>query len=92
VMGISLLLALGLGFGGTIAREAMDLRLRDVRAFRHLYKVPILGFIPVFQDERFHRERTVRRAAVFGGLITFTMVFSIFLLVYRDKIRTILNF
>ena len=92
VMGISLLLALVLGFGGTIAWEAMDLRLRDVRDFRQLYKVPILGFIPVFQDQQYQRERAVRRAAVFGGLITFTMAFSIFLLVYRDKIRTILNF
>ena len=92
VMGISLLLALVLGFGGTIAWEAMDLRLRDVRDFRHLYKVPILGYIPVFQDQQYQRERAVRRAAVFGGLITFTMAFSVFLLVYRDKIRTILNF
>lgn len=92
VMGVSLLLALFLGFGGTIAWEAMDLRLRDVRDFRHLYKVPILGYIPVFQDQQYQRERAVARAAVFGGLITFTMAFSIFLLVYRDKIRTILNF
>jgi polysaccharide chain length determinant protein (PEP-CTERM system associated) len=92
VMGISLLLALGLGFGGTIAWEALDLRLRDVRDFRHLYKVPILGYVPLFQDERYQRERAVRRAVIFGGLITFTMVFSIFLLVYRNKIRTILNF
>jgi len=92
VMGISLLLALGLGLGGTIAWEAMDLRLRDARDFRHLYKVPILGYIPVFQDQQYQRERAVRRAAVFGGLVTFTMAFSIFLLVYRDKIRTILNF
>ena len=92
VMGVSLLLALVLGFGGTIAWEAMDLRLRDVRDFRQLYKVPILGYIPVFQDQQYQRERAVRRAAVFGGLITFTMAFSIFLLVYRDKIRTILNF
>jgi len=92
VMGISLLLALVLGFGGTIAWEAMDLRLRDVRDFRQLYKVPILGYIPVFQDQQYQRERAVRRTAVFGGLITITMAFSIFLLVYRDKIRTILNF
>ena len=91
VMGIALLLALVLGFGGTIAWEAMDLRLRDVRDFRHLYKVPILGYIPVFQDQQYRREREVRRAAVFGGLITFAMAFSILLIVYRDKIRTILN-
>jgi polysaccharide chain length determinant protein (PEP-CTERM system associated) len=92
VMGVSLLLALALGFGGTIAWEAMDLRLREVRDFRQLYKVPILGYIPVFQDQQYQRERAVRRATIFGGLITFTMAFSIFLLVYRDKIRTILNF
>jgi polysaccharide chain length determinant protein (PEP-CTERM system associated) len=92
VMAVSLLLALVLGFGGTIAWEAMDLRLRDVRDFRHFYKVPILGYIPVFQDQQYQRERSVRRAAVFGGLITFAMAFSIFLLAYRDKIRTILNF
>ena len=91
VMGVFLLLALVLGFGGTIAWEAMDLRLRDVRDFRQLYKVPILGYIPVFQDQQYQRERAMRRATVFGGLITFTMAFSVFLLVYRDKIRTILN-
>ena len=92
VMGFSLLLALALGLGGTIAWEAMDLRLRDVRDFRHRYKVPILGYIPVFQDQQYQRDRAVRRAAVFGGLITFTMAVSIFLLVYREKIRTILSF
>ena len=92
VMAVSLLLALFLGFGGAIFMEAMDLTLRDVREFRHFYRVPILGYIPVFQDKEFQRERAVQRAAVFGGLITFGVAFSIFLLVYREKIRTILNF
>jgi regulator of replication initiation timing len=92
VLGVFLLLALALGFGGTIFWEAMDLRVRDVRTFRQIYKVPILGYIPVFQDQKYERERAVRQATVFGGLITFTMAFSIFLLVYREKIRAILNF
>ena len=92
VMGISLVLALFLGFGGAIGWEAMDPRLRDVRDFRHLYKVPILGYIPVYQDQQAQRGHVLRRAAVFGGLITFSMAFSAFLLVYREKIRTILNF
>ena len=91
-MGIALLLALAFGFGGTIFLESMDLRLRDVRDFRHLYKVPILGCIPVLQDQEYQREQAMRRAAVFGGLITFTMAFSILLLVYRAKVQTILNF
>jgi polysaccharide chain length determinant protein (PEP-CTERM system associated) len=92
VMWVSCLLALFLGFGAVIVLEAMDLRLRDVRDFRHFYKVPILAYIPTFREEEHEREQAMRRAAVFGGLITFTMAFSIFLLVYRDKIRTILNF
>ncbi|MGZ8463087.1 MAG: GNVR domain-containing protein [Candidatus Deferrimicrobiaceae bacterium] len=92
VMGASLLFSLFLGFGVAVVREAMDMRLRDVRDFRHLYKVPILGYIPVFHDQQFQRQQSLRRAAVFGGLITATMVFSVFLLMYRDKIRTILKF
>ena len=92
VMAVALLLALFLGFGGAIAWEATDLRLRNVRDFRHLYKVTILGTIPVFQDPQYQRSLALRRAAVFGGLITVTMAFSVFLVVYRDKIRTILNF
>lgn len=92
VMGIALFLALLFGFGGAIAWEAMDLRLRDVRDFRHFYKVPILGYIPVFQDQQYRREREVRRAAIYGGLISFAMAFSVLLIVYREKIRTILNF
>ena len=92
VMGVSLVFALFLGFGGAIVWESLDSRLRDVRDFRHLYKVPILGYIPVFQDQQFQRGQAVRRAAVFGGLITFTMAFSVFLLVFRERIRTILNF
>jgi polysaccharide chain length determinant protein (PEP-CTERM system associated) len=92
VMGISFVLALVLGFGSAIVWEVMDLRLRDVRDFRHFYKVPILACIPTFQEDGYNREAALRRAAVFGGLITFTMAFSIFLLVYHDKIRTILNF
>jgi hypothetical protein len=91
-MGISLVLALFLGFGGAIGWEAMDPQLRDVRDFRHLYKVPILGYIPVHNDQQAQRGHVLRRAAVFGGLITFSMAFSAFLLVYREKIRTILNF
>jgi uncharacterized protein involved in exopolysaccharide biosynthesis len=92
VMGISLLISLVLGFGGAIAYEAFDLRLRDARDFKHFFKVPVLGYIPVVQDEQYLRARAMRRATVLGGLITLTMAFSVFLLVYREKIRNILNF
>ena len=43
---IALLLALAVGFGGAIFLESMDLTLHDVRNFKHLYKVQILGHHP----------------------------------------------
>jgi uncharacterized protein involved in exopolysaccharide biosynthesis len=89
---IALMLALALGFGGTIFLESMDLALHDVRNFKHLYKVRILGTLPVVQGPESRREQALRRAAVIGGLVTFTVALSVFLIVYNAKIRTILNF
>lgn len=92
VMGIALLLAIALGFGGTIGLEILDPSLRGVSDFKYFFKMPILACIPVMQDQEYKRSQTRRRAAVFGGLITFTMVLSIFLFAYSEKIRSILNF
>jgi polysaccharide chain length determinant protein (PEP-CTERM system associated) len=91
-MGIALALALAVGFGGAVFLESIDLALRDVRDFKHLFKVPILGYIPVVHDRRYRRGRVLRQVAVVGGLVTFTVALSVFLLLYNDKIRTILNF
>ncbi len=91
VLGVAFLVGLALGFGGTIAWETLDLRLRSVRDFRYFYKVPILGYIPVYVDRQAQRERTRRRAVVYGGLIAVSMAFSFLLLAYRDEIRTILD-
>jgi polysaccharide chain length determinant protein (PEP-CTERM system associated) len=89
---IALLLALAAGFGGTIFLESTNLTLHDARDFQHLFKVQILGIIPVVQGRQYKREQTLRRAAVIGGLVTFTLALSVFLIVYHAKIRAILNF
>jgi len=88
---IGLLLALAVGFGGPVFRESMDLTLHDVRAFKHLFKAPILGTIPAVLGPESHREQALRRAAVIGGLVTFTVALSVFLIAYHAKIRAILN-
>ena len=88
---IGLLLALAVGFGGPVFRESMDLTLHDVRTFKHLYKAPILGTIPAVQGPESRREQALRRAAVIGGLVTFTVALSVFLIAYHAKIRAILN-
>ncbi len=92
VMGIALLIAITLGFGGTIGLEMLDPTLRGLSDFKHFYQLPVLACIPVIQDRQYKRSQVIRRAAVFGGLITFTTALSIFLLVYSEKIRNILNF
>ncbi|HEY6097664.1 MAG TPA: GNVR domain-containing protein, partial [Candidatus Deferrimicrobium sp.] len=89
---IGLMLALAVGFGGAVFRESMDLTLHDVRSFKHLYKAQILGTIPAVQNPETLREQALRRAAVIGGLVTFTVALSVFLVAYHAKIRTILNF
>ncbi|MCP2499958.1 MAG: hypothetical protein NCA08_00060 [Deltaproteobacteria bacterium] len=63
----------------------------DVRTFKHLYKTPILGTIPAVQGPETRREQALRRAAVIGGLVTFTVALSVFLIAYHAKIRAILN-
>ncbi|HZW35356.1 MAG TPA: GNVR domain-containing protein, partial [Candidatus Deferrimicrobiaceae bacterium] len=92
VMGISLLLAIALGFGGTVGLESMNLTLRDVSDFKHFYKVPVLACIPVVHDRKYKREQSLRRAAVLGGIVTFFVAVSAFLLAYSDRIRNILSF
>lgn len=91
VMLVALLLSLALGFGGSIFLESMDQSLHDVRAFQALYKVQILGTLPVGQSREYLKEQARRRATVIGGLVTFAVALSVFLIVYHAKIRNILN-
>lgn len=92
VFGFSFLLACALGFGGAIGLEMADTTLRSSREFKHFFDLPVLASIPVLQDEAYRRRQTFRRAAVFGGIISFTVVVSAFLFLYGPKIRSILNF
>ncbi|MBI5575807.1 MAG: hypothetical protein HY896_05530 [Deltaproteobacteria bacterium] len=92
IFGIAIMSALGVGFGGTIGLEIMDPTLRGVKEFKNFFELPVLASIPVFQDAGYVRRMAMRRAAVFGGIITFTLAVSVFLLVYGQRIRTILKF
>ena len=89
---IALALAFAVGFGGALFLESTDLTLRDVRDFQHLYKVQILGTLPVVLGRERRKEQALRRAAVIGGLVTFTVALSVLLIAYHAKIRTLLNF
>jgi polysaccharide chain length determinant protein (PEP-CTERM system associated) len=89
---LALIAALIVGFGGSIGLEMVDPTLRGAAEFRHFFDLPVLASIPVLQDREYSRRRAIRKVAVFGGIVTFTAALSVFLLVYSDKIRTILSF
>jgi len=92
VFALAAIAALMLGFGGAIGLEMADPTLRGAEEFRHFFKLPILSSIPILQDQKYMRRQNIRKAAIFGGIVSFTTVVSVFLLMYSDKIRTILSF
>lgn len=91
VFGIAVLAALLIGFGGAIGLETIDPSVRGAKEFRHFSELPILASIPSIHDKAYVKKIGRRRAAVFGGLITFTTAVTVFLLVYGEKVRTILQ-
>ena len=51
----------------------------------------MLASIPSIHDKAYVNEVGRRRMAMFGSLITFTMAVTVFLFVYGEKIRNILQ-
>lgn len=91
VFGIAVLAALLVGFGGAIGLEAVDPTVREAKDFRAFSDLPVLASIPSIHDKAYAKKVGRRRAAVFGSLITFTMAVTVFLLVYGEKVRNILQ-
>jgi len=91
VFSIALLVALLVGFGGAIGLEMIDPTVRGAKEFRHFSDISILATIPNIHDKAYAKRMGRRRAAVFGGLVTFTSAVTVFLIVYGDKVRTILQ-
>ena len=91
VFGIAIFAALLLGFGGAIGLEMVDPSVRGAKEFRHFSELPILASIPSIHDKVYTKKNGRQRAAVFGGLITFTTAVTVFLLLYGEKVRSILQ-
>jgi polysaccharide chain length determinant protein (PEP-CTERM system associated) len=91
VFGIAVLAALLLGFGGAFGLEMIDTSVRGAKEFSHFSGIPVLASIPSIHDKAYARKVGRRRAAVFGGLISFTTAVTVFLLVYGEKVRSILQ-
>lgn len=91
VFGIAIFAALLIGFGGAIALESIDPTARGAKDFRQFSEIPVLASIPSIHDATYAKRQGRRKAAVFGGLITFTTAVTVFLVVYGDKVRIILQ-
>lgn len=91
VFGVGAVLALLVGFGGAIGLEMSDSRVRNKREFQQYSKLAVLASIPSINDRAYNRTLAVRRAAVYGGLIVFTASVTAFLILYGDRVRTILK-
>jgi polysaccharide chain length determinant protein (PEP-CTERM system associated) len=91
VLGLSLLGALGLGFGGALGLAILDPTLRNPKEFRHFFDIPILATIPVIQDKEMARKKRLRRKALVAGLVSFACAIAVFLLFYHERIRIILK-
>lgn len=92
IFALAAIAALMLGFGGAIGLEMLDPTLRGSSEFKHFFDIPVLASIPILQDQEYTRKQTIRKAAILGGIVSFTTAVSIFLLMYSEKIRTILSF
>jgi len=91
VLGLALLASLAFGAGAPIALEMLDPTLRGSGEFKSFFDMPILGVLPVIQNDQLKRRIAVRRAAVIGGLVSILGAYLIFLVVHGQKVLSILQ-
>jgi succinoglycan biosynthesis transport protein ExoP len=92
ILSLAFLAALAVGFGGAYGLEYLDPKLRGVADFKHFFDLPILATIPIIQDAQYARRIKLRRAAVLGGILSFMFAVIAFVLLYVDRIRSIIQF
>ncbi|MGB7629892.1 MAG: GNVR domain-containing protein [Candidatus Deferrimicrobium sp.] len=91
VLGLALLASLVIGAGGPFALEMLDPTLRGSGEFKSFFDMPILGVLPVIQNDLLKRRIAVRRAAVVGGLVSIIGAYLVFLVVHGQKVLSILQ-
>jgi polysaccharide chain length determinant protein (PEP-CTERM system associated) len=91
IMGMAVLGALGLALGGALLLEVTNPALRTAHDFKHFYDIPVLASVPQIQDNEYAVRLKMRQAAVFAGVAVFVFSICGFLLLFGDKVRTILH-
>lgn len=88
---IAVFAALLLGFGGAVGFEMLDPSARTAKDFLQFSDLTVLATIPKIQNRIYLRRKKMQNAAVFGGLAAFSMGAIIFLVIYGNKVRMILD-
>jgi polysaccharide chain length determinant protein (PEP-CTERM system associated) len=91
VLGLAMIASLLIGAGGSIGYEILDPTLRGSKDFKSFFDMPILACLPVIQDDRSRRRTAVRRAAIVGGLVSILGAYVVFLIIYGQKVHSILQ-
>ena len=91
VLGLALIASLLIGAGGSIGYEMLDPTLRGSKDFKSFFDIPILACLPVIQDDRTRRQIAIRRAAIIGGLVSILGAYVVFLVIYGQKVQSILQ-
>jgi polysaccharide chain length determinant protein (PEP-CTERM system associated) len=91
IFGVSVIVALLVGFGGAIGFEYINTEVRSVKEFRHFSSLSILATIPRIQEASFSRSLSMRKDAVLGGIATFATVLTVYLIAYGEKVRSVLQ-
>jgi polysaccharide chain length determinant protein (PEP-CTERM system associated) len=91
IFGMALIAAFLVGVGGTFGLEVINPTLRSTSDFRHFFDLNILASIPAIRDEIYEKKVRIRRVAIMGGLVSFTVAVTVFLALYGDKARSIVQ-
>jgi len=91
VLVLALMASIVIGAGGAIGLELLDPTLRGSRDFKSFFDLPVLACLPVIQDGQYKRRMSVRRAAVVGGLVSIMGAYLVFLVIYGEKVKSILQ-
>jgi succinoglycan biosynthesis transport protein ExoP len=79
VLWLALVASVVIAAGGSVGLEVLDPTLR------------VLASLPVIQDDRYRRRIAFRRAAVVGGLVSILGAYLVFVVIYAERIRTIIQ-
>ena len=79
-----------IGFGGAIGFEMINPTLRGKRDFQHFFQVPVLASIPIIRDTEYEARKSRQLTVVYSGLISFGALVTVFLVVFGQKVRSLL--